>query len=73
MLLCRKWLAEFGSRTGPGLLRPLVRGLHMPALGDMLFLHARVGMMRAMNHGNERVFSDRKETHWGKRKLKRHE
>ena len=29
-------------------------------------------MLRAMNHGVEKVFStDRKETHWGKRKLKR--
>jgi hypothetical protein len=27
-------------------------------------------MPRAMNHGRERMFSDRKETHWGKRKLK---
>jgi hypothetical protein len=36
-------------------------------------LHARVGMLRAMNHGHEHVFSDRKETHWGKRKLKRDE
>jgi hypothetical protein len=36
-------------------------------------LHARVGMLRAMHHGKERVFSDRKETHWGKRKLKRDE
>jgi len=33
-------------------------------------LHARVGMLRAMHHGVERAFSDRKETHWGKRKLK---
>jgi hypothetical protein len=24
-----------------------------------------------LNHGHERVFSDRKETHWGKRRLKR--
>jgi hypothetical protein len=32
---------------------------------------ARIAMLRAMNHGTERVFrSDRKETHWGKRKLK---
>jgi hypothetical protein len=36
-------------------------------------LHARVGMLMAMNHGKPRVFSDRKETHWGKRKLKRDE
>jgi len=33
---------------------------------------ARIGIMRALNRGVERVFSpDRKETHWGKRKLKR--
>ena len=37
--------------------------------GWMMF--ARMAMLRAMNHGRERVFSDRKETHWGKRKLKR--
>ena len=35
-------------------------------------LHARVGMLLAMNHRAERVFNpDRKETRWGKRKLKR--
>ena len=32
---------------------------------------ARIAILRALNHGRERVFSDRKETHWGKRKLKR--
>ena len=32
---------------------------------------ARIAMLKAMNHGHERVFrTDRKETHWGKRKLK---
>jgi hypothetical protein len=34
-------------------------------------LHARVGMLRGLHHGAERVYSDREETHWGKRKLKR--
>lgn len=34
-------------------------------------LHARVGMLQAMNHEHERVLSDRKKTHWGRRKLKR--
>jgi hypothetical protein len=35
---------------------------------------ARIGVMRALNRDVERVFnSDRKETHWGKRKLKRDE
>jgi hypothetical protein len=29
-------------------------------------------MLRALNHGVERVFNpDRKDTHWGKRKLAR--
>jgi hypothetical protein len=33
---------------------------------------ARMGFMRALNRHVERVFNpDRKETHWGKRKLKR--
>jgi len=48
-----------------------VEALIMAAEGRAPLLHARVGMLRAMNHGVERVYSDRKETHWGKRKLKR--
>jgi hypothetical protein len=37
-------------------------------------MFAHMFMLRAMNHGVERVFNtDRKETHWGKRKLKRDE
>jgi hypothetical protein len=37
-------------------------------------MHARVGMLRALNRNVEPVFdSSRKETHWGKRKLKRDE
>jgi hypothetical protein len=35
-------------------------------------MHAHVGMLRALNHHVERVFDQsRKDTHWGKRKLKR--
>ncbi len=35
---------------------------------------ARIGIMRALNRHTERVFnSDRKDKHWGKRKLKRNE
>ena len=49
-----------------------VEALILAAEGRGPLLHARVGMLRAMNHGRERVFrSDRKETHWGRRKLKR--
>jgi hypothetical protein len=42
------------------------------AEGRDLLMRARIGMMRALNRNVERVFNpDRKETHWGKRKLKR--
>jgi hypothetical protein len=42
----------------------VVDELIMAAEGRGPLLHARVGMLRAMNHGRERVFrSDRKETH----------
>jgi hypothetical protein len=35
-------------------------------------MFAKMFMLRALHHGVERVFNtDRKETHWGKRKLKR--
>ena len=35
---------------------------------------ARIGVMRALNRHVERVFNpDRKDPHWGKRKLKRDE
>ena len=35
-------------------------------------MHARIGMMRALNRNVERVFdSPRKDKQWGKRKLKR--
>jgi hypothetical protein len=35
-------------------------------------MFARIGMMRALNRHVERVFNpDRKEAHWGKRKLAR--
>jgi hypothetical protein len=31
----------------------------------------RIGFLRALHRNEERVFTDRKEPHWGKRKLKR--
>ena len=34
---------------------------------------ARIGVMKALNRNVPRVFSDRKEKHWEKRKLKRDE
>jgi len=37
-------------------------------------MFARIGVMRALNRHVERVFNpDRKDHHWGKRKLKRDE
>jgi hypothetical protein len=32
---------------------------------------ARIGVMRALNRNVERVFADRKDHHWGRRKLAR--
>jgi hypothetical protein len=34
---------------------------------------ARIGVLRALHRHDVREFTDRKETHWGKRKLKRDE
>jgi hypothetical protein len=35
-------------------------------------MHARIGMLRALNRNVERVFDQsRKDTHWGRRKLRR--
>jgi hypothetical protein len=46
--------------------------LIMAAEGRGPLLHARVGMLRALNRHVERVFNpDRKDAHWGKRKLAR--
>ena len=46
--------------------------LIMAAEGRGPLLHARVGMLGALNRNVERVFSpDRKDTHWGRRKLAR--
>jgi hypothetical protein len=37
-------------------------------------MHARTGVLRALNRHVERVFNpDRKDAHWGKRKLKQDE
>jgi hypothetical protein len=41
------------------------------AEGRDFLMHARIGVLRAIHRDHERVLIDRKETHWGKRKLKR--
>ena len=49
-----------------------IEALLMAAEGRGPLLHARVGMLRALNRHVERVFNpDRKDHHWGKRKLAR--
>jgi hypothetical protein len=42
-------------------------------IGGAWLMMAQIAMLRAMNHGRERVLSDRKDHHRGKRKLKRDE
>jgi hypothetical protein len=49
-----------------------IEALLMAVDGHGPLLHARVGMLRALNQHVERVFNpDPTETHWGKRKLAR--
>jgi hypothetical protein len=49
-----------------------IEALLMAAEDRGPLLHARVGMMRALNRHRVREFNpDRKDHHWGRRKLKR--
>jgi len=41
------------------------------AEGQDLAMHARIATLQAINRHKKRVFTDRKDHHWGKRKLKR--
>ncbi len=41
----------------------------MAAEGRGPVMHSRIGVLRALNRNIERVFTDRKDLHWGKRKL----
>jgi len=43
----------------------------MAAEGRGPVMHSRIGVLRALNRNIERVFTDRNDLHWGKRKLKR--
>lgn len=45
--------------------------LILAAEGRGPVMHARIGVMQALNRNVERVFTDRKDHHWGKRKLAR--
>ena len=57
-------LEEWQAATEPLLMAAEDRGPLM---------HARIGVLRALNRNIERTLTDRKEMHWGKRKLKRDE
>jgi hypothetical protein len=60
--------AEQNASEWPAATEALI----MAVEGRGPLLHVRVGVMRALNRHVERVFNpDRKEHHWGKRKLKR--
>jgi hypothetical protein len=41
------------------------------AEGRDFVMHARIGVLRALNRNIERTLTDRKEMHWGRGKLKR--
>jgi hypothetical protein len=43
------------------------------AEGHDFMMHARIGVLRALNRNGERMLTDRKDSHWGKRKLKRNQ
>ena len=51
-----------------------VRELMIGAERNGIMMLAQIAMLRALNRNVERVFNpDRKDHHWGKRKLKRDE
>jgi hypothetical protein len=49
-----------------------IRCLLGAAEGRDFLMHARIGVLRALNRHIERVFNpDRKDPHWGRRKMAR--
>ena len=54
--------------------RAAIESLMLVAESGGPTMFARIGIMRALNRNVERVFNpDRKDHHWGRRKLKRNE
>jgi hypothetical protein len=47
-----------------------MQALLLVAENDGPAMFARIGVMKALNRNFERTLTDRKEMHWGKRKLK---
>jgi hypothetical protein len=48
-----------------------IEALLMAAEDRGPLMHARIGVLRALNRNAERTLTDRKETNWGRRKFKR--
>ena len=73
MIFCS---CDEAAERGKGSLRAgaVARGwlLRLEADGRDFMMHARIGMLRALNRQVERVFNpDRKDPRWGPRKLAR--
>ena len=62
------WWTLRPERTRVVNRRPIVDDAHPAAAGPTMF--GRIGVLRALHRHDVREFTDRKETHWGKRKLK---
>jgi hypothetical protein len=68
------WLAKEIPQSEHGMkeVQTAARCVTEAAENDGPMIFARIGVMRALNRHVERVFNpDRKDTHWGKRKLAR--
>ena len=50
-----------------------IEALLMAAEDRGPLMHARIGVLRALNRNIERTLTDRKEMHWGRRRLKRYQ
>jgi hypothetical protein len=62
--------AEHDAEEGQAAMQALL----LVAEQDGPTMFARIGIMKALNRHVERTFNpDRKDTHWGKRKLKRNQ
>ena len=47
------------------------RSLMGAADGRDFVMHSRIGVLHALNRNVERILTDRKDMHWGRRRLKR--
>jgi hypothetical protein len=67
-------ISQGALKTVTSAAEAAVEALMLVATSGGPTMFARIGIMRALNRHVERVFNpDRKEHHWGRRKLKRDE